>query len=65
MSDTPKYGRLPGSWLDNMPDPLHTVEDVEELMRIIAEIRQKREKERLAKGLWIQSTTDQFLASHT
>jgi hypothetical protein len=33
----------PGYWLDNMPDPLHTKEDVEDLFRRVDELKAKQE----------------------
>jgi hypothetical protein len=34
MDDKPL---LPGQWIDDLPEPLETVEDVEELMRMVEE----------------------------
>ena len=49
MTDKPsKYpGEVlpPGCWWDDMPDPLHTKEDVEELFRMVEEKKAKRAKD--------------------
>jgi hypothetical protein len=35
----------PGYWIDDLPEPLETVEDVEELFRMVEELKAKlREK---------------------
>jgi len=33
----------PGEWLDNMPDPLHTKEDVADLFRRVEKLKAQRE----------------------
>jgi hypothetical protein len=36
--------RQPRFWLDDQPDPLHRVVDVEELLRLIKELKLKKEE---------------------
>jgi hypothetical protein len=38
MDDKPL---LPGQWIDDLPEPLETVEDVEELFRMVEEKKAK------------------------
>jgi hypothetical protein len=46
MGDKPL---LPGQWIDDLPEPLETVEDVEELFRMVEEKKAKRRAEASAE----------------
>jgi hypothetical protein len=47
MDDKPL---LPGEWIDDLPEPLETVEDVEELFRMVDEKKAKRLAEAIQKA---------------
>ena len=47
MDDKP---RLPGQWIDDLPDPLETVEDVEDRMRRVDSRNAKRKAEAFRKA---------------
>jgi hypothetical protein len=47
MEDKPL---LPGQWIDDLPEPLETVEDVEELFRMVDEKKAKRLAEAIQKA---------------
>ena len=40
----------PPYWIDDQPDPLHTKEDVEELFRMVDELKAKRLAEAVRKA---------------
>jgi hypothetical protein len=47
MDDKPL---LPGQWIDDLPEPLETVEDVEELFRMVEEKKAKRKAEAIRRA---------------
>jgi hypothetical protein len=47
MDDKPL---LPGQWIDDLPEPLETLEDVEDLMRRVDVLEAKRKAEAVRKA---------------
>jgi len=47
MDDKPL---LPGQWIDDLPEPVETVEDIEMLFRIVDEKKAKRKAEAIRKA---------------
>jgi hypothetical protein len=47
MDDKPL---LPGQWIDDLPEPFETVEDVEELFRMVEEKKAKRKAEAILRA---------------
>ena len=47
MEDKPL---LPGQWIDDLPEPLETVADVEELFRMVEEKKAKRKAEAILRA---------------
>jgi hypothetical protein len=41
---------LPGQWIDDLPEPLETLEDVEDLMRRVDVLEAKRKAEAVRKA---------------
>jgi hypothetical protein len=60
MSDIPKHELLPRQWLDNMPDPIHTVEDAEELERMVQEAKLKPSRLEKLRKPDSMDVSDQF-----
>jgi hypothetical protein len=47
MDDKPL---LPGQWIDDLPEPFETVEDVEELFRMVEEKKAERKAEAILRA---------------